>query len=142
MEIRPTEPLDFVRIDEHEWQVGCMAGLSYDVAKTMCNRYAYTAEEDGEVVGIAGIITMWEGRGYAWALLSVNSGKKMVTICRAMKAVMNIYPGARIECMVDAEFEAGRKLMDVLGFEFEGRMKKATRDGGDAFLYAYVKDGS
>lgn len=95
---------------------------------------------DGFVVGCAGVIPLWQGRGMAWAYLSEAACK--MEFLKVHRAVMNFLDSCylhRIEMTVDCDFEQGHRWARMLGFEMEAeRMKGYRPDGGDCALYARV----
>ena len=93
--------------------------------------YAFTALDGDEVVGCAGIMKLWEGRGHAWALLSGNIGARFVGVHRAVKRAIQVSGYRRIEMDVDASHEEAIKWAHMLGFYNE------TPDG----MRGYVADG-
>ena len=47
----------------------------------------------------------------------------------------------RIQCVALADREAARKWYRILGYEFEGTLRRYGAHGEDAVMYARVKDG-
>lgn len=102
---------------------------------------AYTGISDGNIIVCAGFFPIWENRYYAWALLSDLMNKNdMIVITRAVKRGMDLLNSARIETVVQSDFETGHRWMNILGFKRETPepMKKYFPHGGDAVLYARV----
>lgn len=99
--------------------------------------YSYSLwSDEGEILGCAGVIEYWNGRGEAWAILRENLGAHMVPMFRAFYAVISRCPVSRIEAVVDHDFWPGHRLVRLLGFETEtARMKKYRPNGGDATMY-------
>lgn len=97
--------------------------------------------DDGTVVGCAGLVEVWEGRAYAWAVLSAGAGKHMRQIVKAISAKLAASPVKRIEMAVDCRFSPGCRLASLLGFEVEARCKAYLYGGRDAYLYARVRNG-
>ncbi|HET6890540.1 MAG TPA: hypothetical protein VFH31_05510 [Pyrinomonadaceae bacterium] len=101
---------------------------------------AFSAIEGDLVLGSAGVISIWHGRGIAWAWLSKDCGKYFVRIHRAVKRFLDMSDINRIEATVDCDFHAGHEWIHMLGFELEAeRMRGYRPDGGDMSLYARVK---
>jgi hypothetical protein len=97
--------------------------------------------DDGTVVGCAGLVEIWEGRAYAWAVLSAGAGRHMRAIVKAAKAKLDASPIRRIEIAVDCRFGPGCHLARLLGFQLEAKCRAYLFKGRDAFLYARVKHG-
>ncbi len=100
---------------------------------------AWTAEVDGEPIACAGLIEVWEGRAYAWALIGRNAGPWMAAITRAVRRALDVAPFRRVEMAVDATFEAGNRWALLLGFTREtDKPLRCYLPSGDAYLYARV----
>lgn len=99
----------------------------------------YTALVDGHPVACAGVIEQWHGRGLAWALLGNDSGPHFVRIVRGMKRALNLAQFRRVEAQVQADFGAGIRMAEMLGFEVESKMAKFTPEGRDAFMFVRIR---
>lgn len=102
---------------------------------------AWTGMVDGRPVACAGLVEVWAGRAYAWALLAAYAGPHMVSITRAIRCRLARSPYRRVEMAVDAGFSAGARWAELLGFERETPMpmRKYLPNGRDAWLYARTK---
>lgn len=106
--------------------------------------YARTAMHNGRPLACAGVVEVWQGRAYAWALLAEDAGPFMLPITRAIRSVLDGAPFRRVEMAVDADFAAGRRWAELLGFDCETPrpMPAYLPNGRPAFLYARVKHGT
>jgi RimJ/RimL family protein N-acetyltransferase len=102
---------------------------------------AFTGIHEGCILGCAGLVKQWENRAIAWALLSSDIGNEFVRIHRAVDRFLNLTDFDRVEAHVDADFEQGHRWIKMLGFKEEGYMKRFNPNGGDAVLYARLKNG-
>ena len=100
---------------------------------------AFTGLVGDRVIGCAGCIEQWEGRAIAWALVSKDAGRHMVSVHRAVAGFIAQAPWRRIETTVDSSFDAGHRWMELLGFTHEGRMRAYGPQGQDFDIYARVK---
>ena len=75
----------------------------------------------------------------AWMLIGEDAGPHFFTIVRAVAGYLQAAPWRRIEAAVASDFRQGHRLIKMLGFEFEGRMRAFSPDGVDHDLYARVK---
>lgn len=140
MRIVPFEPVHLrtlVLQDAQSW-MGPMLKADYGESLKRSGP-CFTALDGDEVVACAGVVNMWENRDQAWALLSSNSGRHFVGIYRGIRRFLDMHDARRIEATVDSEFMAGHRLMQMLGFEREGRMRAYLMDGRDCDLYARVR---
>lgn len=105
---------------------------------------AWTALVDARPVACAGLVEVWEGRAYAWALLAEDAGPHMLAVTREIRSRIALAPFRRIEMAVAAGFTAGCRWAGMLGFicETPQPMRAYLPDGRDAWLYARVRDGS
>lgn len=101
---------------------------------------AYTAVHDGVPIACFGYVLLWPGRGYAWALLDEESGPHMLALTRAIRSLLHAEQLPRVEMAVAADFAAGCRWAELLGFERESDRpaRKYFPNGCDAWLYARV----
>ncbi len=97
----------------------------------------------GDVLGVGGLLEMWQQRAYAWALLSGSAGPHMLALTRAIRFHLARASFRRIELVVDVAFAPGARWAELLGFERETpRPLRSYLPGGrDAWLYARFSDG-
>tara|TARA_R110000803_G_scaffold58798_5_gene117050 strand:+ start:182 stop:601 length:420 start_codon:yes stop_codon:yes gene_type:complete len=101
---------------------------------------SHTAMRGSEVLGCAGVIEQWEGRGTAWALIGETGPKDFITIHRAVKRFLDVCYFKRIELTVDCDFPAGHRWAKMLGFDMEcERMVAYGPKEKDASLYSRVQ---
>lgn len=99
---------------------------------------AWTAMVEGRPIGCAGLLQMWPGRAYAWALLAEDAGPHMLALTRAIRFRLAESGFRRIEMAVDAEFLPGVRWAVMLGFELEARARKYMPNGRDAWIFVRV----
>lgn len=104
---------------------------------------AWTAMLDGHPIACAGVVEVWRGRAYAWALLSDEAGPHMLRLTREIRSRLERLPFRRVEMAVDAGFPEAARWARVLGFWLEtpNPMRGYLPNGRDAWLYARLKDG-
>lgn len=102
---------------------------------------AFTALSDGQPIACAGVLEVWAGRGYAWALLGKECGRHFLAIHRAVNRGLVLSGLRRIEMAVDAEFLPGCRWAHLLGFRLEtpDPMRAFLPNGRSAYLYARVQ---
>lgn len=102
---------------------------------------AFTAMADGRPVACAGVLEVWAGRGYAWALLGRDCGSYFLAIHRAVNRGIVLCGLRRVEMAVDAGFLPGIRWAQLLGFKLETPepMRAFLPNGRDAYLYARVQ---
>jgi hypothetical protein len=102
---------------------------------------AWTAFVDGEPIGCGGLTQLWRGRAMAWSILSRRAGPHMLAIVRVVRRKLDAEPFRRVEMAVRVGFDPGCRFADLLGFVIESKALAFMPDGGDAFIYARVRNG-
>lgn len=104
---------------------------------------AWTALLDGRPICSAGVVEVWAGRAYAWALLASDAGPHLLALTREIRCHLARLPFRRVEMAVDAGFDAGARWARLLGFTLEtpAPMRGYLPGGRDAWLYARISDG-
>jgi hypothetical protein len=97
----------------------------------------FTALSNGRVLGIGGLCKVEEHRGMIWSILASDIGSEFFFIHKEVKAFLNESKLQRIEMATETP-EADR-WAGMLGFEFEGTMRKYFANGSDGKLFARVK---
>lgn len=103
---------------------------------------SFTFEQDGKVLGVFGFAEMYRGRGAVFAFVSAEAGRYMTAVVRALKRIidsgMPYYGFERLEMSVLDGFFQGERMAEMLGFEYEGMMRKYFK-GRNYKLFARVK---
>lgn len=97
---------------------------------------AWTAVDGGSIVACGGLLSQWEGRHVAWLL--IGCGGHLHAIVKAARRVLCSCAARRIEATVSAQFTQARKLVEMLGFDFEGTLKAYGPGGEDFHMFARV----
>lgn len=130
---------------EHIGQLNVQAQQLHEVnAEALSTPYghAWTAIA-GVPIACAGVVELWAGRAYAWAILSQDAGPHLLRLTREIRSRLVELRFRRIEMAVDAGFVAGARWARLLGFvcETPNPMRGYLPGGRDAFLFARVSDG-
>lgn len=100
---------------------------------------AYTVMDGPNVLACAGLAECWETRAQAWTILGAVSGIKFVRLHKMVSRFLDMQSYTRIEMTVDHDFAQGHRWAKLLGFEWEGLMRKYNPTGKDCDLYARVR---
>lgn len=143
MQIDRFHPADLLALPLQDAQacVSSMAG-NPDYADTLAKFESWTGRIDGRVVFCAGVIPLWPGRSQVWAVIASDIGSMgMLRLTRAVRRFLTLQQEIRIEATVVADFGAGHRWMDILGFKRETPepMRGYLPDGRDAVLYARAR---
>jgi hypothetical protein len=140
MEVRTFQPADLYAIAIQQQQESVRDAMStpgYGEALAAAGP-AFTATQDGEIMACAGVITQWHGNARAWAILSQDAGRCMLSLTRQIARWLHFNNAGRVDCAVDCEFDEAVRWVELLGFAREGRMRAYTPERRDCFLYAQV----
>lgn len=97
---------------------------------------AFTAIDDGEILGIAGISEKWENTGVAWAWLSRKWKRHARRITAEIIYNLSLSKYPRIEMAVRTDYVNGHRWAERLGFELETPVaKKYGPDGRDYSIW-------
>ncbi len=95
---------------------------------------------DGEqIVGCGGFFKDHDECVTAWTLLLPCSGPRMRFVHRAALEVIGRCPARRIQAHASVTFKPAMRWLTMLGFKFEGTLRKFTPDGADMLLFARVR---
>lgn len=92
------------------------------------SKYTYVFEEDGEILALIRPEQLPGGRIFVASLISKNIGRKMFGFVKKLKQMLveeqTIRQTLRIEFVTQVGFPQAEHLAELLGFEYEGTMKK------------------
>lgn len=139
MKIEPFKPEHLLAPGLLESQPHVRAALqSPEYMAALAAHPAWTAFDGDRFVGAAGVITLWQGRVQAWAVLAGDIGQhQFIAVHRAVLRFLSTQRG-RIESVVAVGFEPGHRWMRMLGFQLETPhpMRGWLPNGADALQYA------
>lgn len=96
---------------------------------------AFTAWAGSTVIACAGYIHFWPGRGQVWAMVSQDIRAYGSCIHRRVRRYIDAHPVARLECIIDPQFEASVRWAVRLGFTYESTMQRYGIHGQDMDMY-------
>lgn len=99
---------------------------------------AWSLIDGGRLIGCGGIAKEHDACGTAWTLLTPMSGPCMTRIHRFAMKTLSRCPLRRVQAHVSPDFAQALHWIEMLGFQFEGRLRKYTPRGLDMLLYARV----
>ncbi len=108
------------------------------------NGIAYTGiDEEGKIIGIGGIVLLWQGVGSGWVLTSELLLKHKIWFHRTIRDILELTEMARnlhrIESVILKEHVVSMKWAERLGFKQEGLLRKYNSQKQDHWLYARIK---
>jgi len=105
--------------------------------------------KDDKCILCTGIRRMWTGVETAkaaevWVIFSKKIPFLVLPIIRALKAnlhrVIEEQGLTRVQAVVKANYTTAVKLVKLMGFEQESRMRKAEMDGTDSLMFTIIKE--
>lgn len=100
---------------------------------------ACSAVEGDRIIICSGVVTLWEGRGLAWALFPGDLGALFIGAHRAVKRFLDDCKLRRIEADIRTDFEPAHRWIKMLGFQRECTRRAYCPLGNDYDLYARVR---
>ena len=106
---------------------------------------AFTVIFEDKIVGVGGMIILWDGVGEMWLMLTADCKREGIFGIIAFQAIKNKvdeliteHKMRRVQCTVRVDFPKARKMVEALGFKLEGLMKEYCPDGCDVWLYGRI----
>jgi hypothetical protein len=100
---------------------------------------AVSAVVNDQIIGCAGIIVSSSGTGFLWGAISQDAGPHFIAMHRAALRLLEMARLARIEAMVEVDFDEGARWLDLLGFRFDGRVSNDGLNGEDHCRYVWTR---
>lgn len=101
---------------------------------------AVSAVVDDRIIGSGGIVVQSGDVGFLWGAISQDAAPYFIQLHRAAVRLLAIPQLPRIEAVTEVDFEAGRRWLELLGFECEGRIDADGPNGDDHFRYAWRRN--
>ncbi len=138
MKIIPYEPRHLFELKAQPYQIN--DEITPEYAEWIGGFPCYTAVHDGQVAAIGGLVPIWPGRAVMY--LRVADGITHQWICLFREAKKLIRQGLKDYHRLEAqsEFPESERWLQMLGFEFEGVMRKYRVDGQDVKMWSIVRD--
>jgi hypothetical protein len=131
--------LDYVRQNPFE---GAVKDYPY---MQIPDKNCYTAIFEGKVVGIGGLNKWREGIGLFWLILTADclkDGLHGIVALTAIEGKVNELIKTnhlwRAEANIRVDFPQAIRMIEFLGFQKEGRMRKFFPDKTDGYLYSRI----
>lgn len=140
MMIIPFQVEHLSQINLQEQQRRAFASLTPDWLQVLAQSApAVSAVVDEQIIGSAGIVVQSTDAGFLWGAISQDAGPYFIQLHRAACRLLATPKLQRIEAVTEIDFEAGRRWLELLGFECEGRFSKDGANGEDHFRYVWAR---
>ncbi len=104
--------------------------------------FGWTMKKEGRPIGCGGFLDIGQGIGLVWVMLSDEvrgHGTKLSRFARkATDIAFETMGWHRIQAAVRCDRPEYQRWARLMGFECEGRLRKAAPDKTDLYLYARV----
>lgn len=104
--------------------------------------FGWTMKKDGAPIGCGGFIDIGHGIGVVWVMLSDAVRGHGLRLCRFARIATDIafeeMGWHRIQAAVRCDRPEYQRWAKLMGFEREGKLRKAAPDKTDLYLYARV----
>ncbi len=126
---------------DREQLVNVMEDCTFTNEDIIANNPAYTMDEDGDPIACGGILLVRQGVGQGWLAVSRHAHNMYpLTLARDLTLLADQLIGDfhlhRLQALVRPDFETGQKLLEKLGFKYEGYMHAYTEQRQDCLMYA------
>lgn len=126
LEVSPFRPVDALLLDAQGVQAAQRGAIgTVDASFPQLGVWphvALTVRAGTHILGCGGIVQVTPRMGLIWALLAEDAGRRMVALHRICKRMVESSRARRLEATVPEGFGEGCRFVELLGFEFEGRM--------------------
>lgn len=95
---------------------------------------------DGRILLCGGAIETHRDYATIWSAVAGDAGPVMLALTRATVRFLDTLPHRRIDSIVAADFIAGRRWVQRMGFAQEACMADYFADGRDAVIYRRKRD--
>jgi len=97
--------------------------------------------DDNGVWGVGGVVILKEGVGELWFILKkvdMSARAIMKEVSQQVQGYIDKFNLIRAQTVVRSDFKAGIRMMEFLGFEREGLLRKYLPGDFDGFMYARI----
>lgn len=101
---------------------------------------AYTLLVDGEAQGCGGIAKLTNNIGECWILIPESKYGTLIyrSILLKLRELTKEHQYRRLQALVVSGFCLGKRTLELLGFEYEGTLRKFGPSGEDFLMYSKV----
>ena len=137
MKIIDFEPEHILQITPQSHQAFMKLTLEY--GKYLATGNCFTGIHDGKVVAIGGILTVYPGRGFLHMIVADGMPHQWIKLYRAARRLIDAVSEEYVRLETMSNFEEANRWLELLGFEFEGVLRRVMPDGTDARSYSIVR---
>ena len=137
MKIIEFEPEHILRIKPQKRQE--YINLTMEYGNYLATGKCFTGVHEGNVVAIGGILDVFPGRGFLHLIVAEGMPGQWIKIYRAARRLIDAVQDEYFRLEALSTFEQADRWHEMLGFQFEGVLRKYMPDGSDAKSYSIVR---
>lgn len=137
MKIIDFEPEHVLHITPQQRQ--SYLNLTLEYGQYLATGACFTGVHEGRVVAIGGILPIFEGRGFLHLIVAEGMPHQWIKLYRAARRLLEAVEGDYVRLEALSTFKEADRWHELLGFEFEGVLRKVMPDGADARSYSIVR---
>lgn len=138
MKIIPYEPEHLQQIRPQKSQ-GSL-DRSAERASQLAQYDSFTGVLDGRVIAIGGLVELTPLRAYLFLIVAEDIPHQWTQLYRVARRLISAAMKDFIRLETMSAFPEAERWLEMLGFEYEGTMRKAGPDGEDAKMYSIVRE--
>lgn len=96
--------------------------------------------EDGLIYAVGGVVPLWQGVGEAWMIPTIHSKKKKIALGRGLRMCFDYLHDSlkmhRVQAAAKVGHTDAHRLLEFIGMQNEGIMRRYGPDGSDFVRYA------
>lgn len=140
--VAPINKMDLIKL--HSKCRGDASDLSLTDFLNLVDNYqkqgpAFQYVLNGHIIGVAGILTINQGVGHIWSILSDEVEKAPKSFIKRNKEIVALCVDYhRLQCDVRADKPNWVKMIKLWGFQEEGVLRKMNKDKTDSVMLSRV----
>lgn len=140
MQIEPFQAAHMLALDPQEAQRPHLRWMNSSIAEAASAFFSFTAvDEQGRIIGCAGIAPAESGDLVAWAVFSSLIERHALAITRAVKSGLDLHAARRVVAHIHPDHVKAASFAKRLSFKFEEA--RADLHPGGMTLHVYVREG-
>lgn len=138
MKIIDFEPEHVLQIKPQQTQ--SYMNLTLEYGQYLATGNCFTGVQDGKVVAIGGIIPVYAGRGYMHLIVAEDMPHQWIKLYRAARRLIDAVADDYVRLETMSVFSDADRWLELLGFEYEGVLRRVMPGGQDAKSYSIVRE--
>lgn len=137
MKIIDFEPSHILQIEPQACQRYIPRTIAYGESLLAGN--CFTGVHEGKVVAVGGILPVCDGRAFLHMIVSEDMPHQWIKLYRAGRRLINAIQGDYVRLETLSATPESDRWLEMLGFEYEGTLRRILPNGCDAKSYSIVR---